>query len=53
MCWDIIVSIGKGEPLGLSPWEARISLVVTMGCGVVRHFLAVCDSGLRTCFWIP
>ena len=28
----------EGELLGLAPWEARISLVLTIRCGV-RHFL--------------
>ena len=27
--------------IGLAAWEARISLVLTMGCGV-RHFLTAC-----------
>ena len=32
----------EGEALGLALWEARISRVLTMGCGV-RHFLTVGD----------
>ena len=41
-----------GEPLGLALWEARISVVRTMGCGVM-HLLTPCDFGLRIVLWIP
>ena len=42
----------EGEPLGCAAWEARISLVLTMGFGV-RHFLTVCDFAFGVVFWIP
>ena len=42
----------EGEPLGLAAREARISLVLTVRCGV-RRFLTVCDFGLRIVFLAP
>ena len=42
----------EGKPLGLAAREARISLVLTVRCGV-RRFLTVYDFGLRIVFLAP
>ena len=43
----------EGVPLGLALSEARVSLVLTMACGVRHYFLNVRDFEFHIIFRIP